>query len=362
MQRIAHGDPRVKRAASDADQRARLLAANARLVVMRHNRVAAKESGLVSAEAAPSLPRASRPRHSIQIEVLSEPTAAPPNPETIRAHPSILTALLREEMVATGRLWLLCRHLDQQGRGWVAVDELRTELTASSGRLRLCGWRRLRQLLQAGKGRLWDRDDVGRLWLYGTRRVARLLQLDRLEGELVEIPICDLTQKIGHVRACFYASFHAGRKRAMPISRERLQTITGVAPRTQRGYDAQISVERTSNFALVESADENIAWQHGRAAFRLGDGRGKDCWARRLPNSYRAPFEQHLSNNRKRLNRQLRTDLVGNRTQGNDAQTFRQLFFDDGRRAARVSRQNHDVLIRQQEQKRYAVWIEVRAG
>src|SRR5690606_34173427 len=67
-----------------------------------------------------------------------------PAPDTlIRLYPDIALGMLRHELEAVGRIWLLLRHIDHNGRGWVDIDEARRRLTAKGGALRTCGWRQL---------------------------------------------------------------------------------------------------------------------------------------------------------------------------------------------------------------------------
>ena len=62
--------------------------------------------------------------------------------------PSLLVGMLKQEVAAIGRIYLLCRHLDADGRGWLSIAALREQLTAKESPLRVCGWRRLRQIHQ----------------------------------------------------------------------------------------------------------------------------------------------------------------------------------------------------------------------
>ncbi len=301
-----------------------------------------------------------RPRQPIALEIIPDTPSVVAERTTIRVQPTLLVAMLREELAAIGRIWLLCRHLDSQGRGWIAVEKLRATLTAKFSALRVCGWRRLRQLLQDGAGILWERDDHGRLWLYGTTRVARHLDLDYLQGNCVELPITALLQTIGGVRASFYACFHAGRA-ALPISRDRLETITGVAARTQRNYDHACDVGRVSNFAILATQDkEGALWQHGRAAFAFTDPRGdrRVQWACRLPNSYLAPYKNSTTNGTKPLNRQLRRDLAKHGTQGNTSQAKRKerLYFTDGQHAAKHAHKQDRLYLRERQTKQTVIW------
>ena len=83
--------------------------------------------------------------------------------ETVPVYPSILTAMLKKHLESAGRIYLLLTHLDPQGRGWLSVDHARSQLTGSSSPLRVCGWRRLRQILHQGEGIFWERDHQHRI-------------------------------------------------------------------------------------------------------------------------------------------------------------------------------------------------------
>ena len=264
-------------------------------------------------------------------------------PANIQAHPSILTAMLREEVESIGRIWLLARHIDQAGRGWLSIDELREHLTDKQSSLRCVGWRRLRQILTAGEGRFWNRDPFGRIFLYGTTRVAQQLDVEKLTGQAVLLPIKTLTASIGTVRANFYSSFHSGRAHydgcGMPISRLVLTEQTGVSERSQRTYDLQLGIERHSNYTDVIGDAKEAHWQHV-AVFQH---QGK--LMRRLPNSYEAQHKTISTRHRKRINQQLRKDLVKIGTQGNDRKQIQRVFYTEGRQAVRATERGDTVLL-----------------
>ena len=264
-------------------------------------------------------------------------------PQTLVAQPSLLLGMLRNKVEAVGRIWLLARHLDQTGRGWLSVDELRATLTNKSATLRCVGWRRLRQLLAVGQGQFWERDRFGRIFLYGTARVAEQLDLERMTGKAVMLPVDQLTQSIATVRAHFYASFHSGRQRdnaaGMPISRDTLTELTTLSARSQRTYDRQLTIEKRANYAEVNIDPRLASWQ-GAIIFRQGDR-----WIRRLPNSYHATHQTVTTKQRKRINQRLQKDLVKFGTQGNSCQRIQRVFFANGALAAANLRRGETVII-----------------
>ena len=199
-------------------------------------------------------------------------------PTAVIAHPTMLLALLRQHQEAAGRVWLLLRALDTDGRGYVAVDDARAHLATKGAPWHCCGWRRLRQILAEGEGTFWQRDAQGGLWLRGAHRVAHALDIEKLQGFPVELPIESLLGGIQVVRATFYAAFHSGRE-SKPISRDTLHTLTGLAPRTQLDYDRLAHVGRQRNMAIGDrhtpAALQERAWQRGRGVFRFVDVKGK---------------------------------------------------------------------------------------
>jgi hypothetical protein len=298
-------------------------------------------------EARPA-PPAVTPPPPVAPESASSPSAAAPT--TLRLYPALAVGMLRAGEVAAGRIWLLLRHLDPDGRGWVTVKEARRRLTGKSARWRVCGWRQMRNLLRRGEGTFWRRRN-GRIWLRSTVRVAAALEVWRLTGRPVGLKVSILTQGIGAVRAHFYASFHSGRngpeqQAAGPIARDTLHTITDVHPRTQRRYERQAQVGRRTNYAIgpqLNARDQQReAWERGAALFPFTDERGQHgrpgetylAW--QLPNQYVGPHPQRSRRCQKRLNRAL-ADLFNQGITGNDENSrYEKCFHGNGKVAARA--------------------------
>jgi hypothetical protein len=299
------------------------------------------------------------PSLTAEPEVISSTVCTTKN---ITVHPTILLAMLKQRQEAPGRVWLLLRAIDCDGRGWLTVEEARRQLTDNDSPLHICGWRRLRQLLAQGEGTFWHRDEQDRLWLKGGHRIAHRLDSGRLQGFPIELPIERLLGGIQEVRAAFYASFHGGRD-SKPISRDTIESLSGIPGRTQLEYDRVARVQRTGNIAIgerhtTENAQER-AWRHGRAAFHFIDtegrqGRaGREYVAWRLPNSYHADYQRRSRGSRKRLNRKL-ADLVRKGIPGNDDRAVEKLFFPNGALAAKRYNRNpeHDAYWQQKESTR----------
>lgn len=253
-----------------------------------------------------------------------------PTPNSIQVSPELVAGMLREEAVGTGRVWLLARALDESGRGWISVEMLREQLTKKGSAWRICGWRRLRQILTAGSGLFWQRDSYGRVWLVGQAQVAANLGVERLSRKTVDLPSDTLFGGIGAVRAAFFAAQHTG---GAPISRATLAQMTTVPERTQRHYDSVTGTQKEVNWGIGATASaenrQEHAFQHG-GTFIFKDKHGQQRLARQLPNSYLCPFRV-IDQSKKRLNSKLQ-DLVKKGKRGNVQ--FERRYFADGRSLA----------------------------
>lgn len=242
-------------------------------------------------------------------------------PATVALPPALGLAILKQKEAAAGRLWLLLRALDGQGRGWVEAAVARVTFCGEDSAWRFCSARRLRGLLAGGDGRFWELAN-GRIWLRSMARVARMLGLRRLDGRTVALPTPDLLGGIAAVRAQLYAAFHSGR-RAGPIARQTIARRSGVAPRTQRRYDRLSGVERKANFAcgprLDSEAAQEAAWRRGPAAFVCRErrrGREGRFLAWQLPNSYHGPHAR-MGRGRQKRHQKALADLLTQGTAGN---------------------------------------------
>ena len=268
---------------------------------------------------------------------------------TIKLYPSLALAMLKQEQVACGRVWLLLRYLDKTGRGWLVPEEVRRVLTDEISPFYLCGERQLRKLLAQGDGLFWQRDE-GHIWLVGLVRVAAALGVEKLSGRPVALPLKLLLGPIGTVRAHLYASFHSGRtqtertgSRSSPISRATLTDLSGVSPRTQQSYERKAGVTVKRNLAVGSAIGavcaQEQAWQHGKALFPFTDFRGRQgkTWqtyhAWQLPNNYFGPHA-HLSRGRVRHHNRQLADLRRQGDAGNGQKVeMERRYFENGSEA-----------------------------
>ena len=270
----------------------------------------------------------------------------PLNGDTIKHYPSIGIAALKEEQASIYRVWLMFRYLDRDGRGWLPVQDVREQLTGKESKLRLFTWRRLRQILGQGHDKYWTWDkDNGRLWLFGAAKTAANLEVDRLTGRPVALPITAITESIGVFKAHLYGAWHSGRKTNNPISRNVQEMITSVPERTQRHYCKVAVIRRQTNIAIGNKKNseevEKQAWQRGRATFEFVDHQGRQgrkgttyiAW--HLPNSYTGPHQQSPKGRMRKINRKL-ADLVTKGARENGSETVKKLYFVNGKEAGRA--------------------------
>lgn len=299
-----------------------------------------------------------------------KPALLPLYKDTIRHYPTLGIAALEHEQAAAYRVWLMGRYLDGMGSGRLDIQQVRDVFAAPGSRLRLCGWRRLRQILGQGHGRFWQWDkQSGCLWLFGAARVAANLDVTRLAGQPVALPIAAITAGIGDFKAHLYAAWHSGRRTDNPITRQKQEELTGIPERTQRHYGrvAQVGVRR--NLAIgdtyTKEAAEKTAWRRGQV-FTFTDYQGQQgrvgtryvAW--QMPNSYTGPHSGAASGRQRKINRELK-DLVDKEAQGNSSQRVRRCYYANGGEAGRAYNRQPDQdvywpLPRQRRRNSAALW------
>jgi hypothetical protein len=314
------------------------------------------ESATVTAVLRKNKP-ASRQVASGKWQVDSLPTPKPKSkstrPATVKLFPDIALGMLRQEMAAAGRIWLLLGYIDNVGRGWLTFEAVKEQLTGKKSGLRVCGWRQLRNLLNEGEGVFWERGN-GRIWLRSAAKVAAALGIQRLKLQPVALAVSALLEGIGQVRAHLYASFHSSRGKgdteASPIARETLTRISRVPQRTQRFYEQRANVKTKRNFAIGPAASdlesETLTWRHGAAVFQLNDPDGwhgrknRTYLAWQLPNNYTGPHAKQPRGRMKRINQELADlfmkGMTGNSEELVEDKKLSKRFFGNGRLAVKA--------------------------
>jgi hypothetical protein len=180
---------------------------------------------------------------------------------------------------AAARLWLIARALDERGAGRASVDQLRTLFVR---RWQLMTWRRLRQIMDEGEERFWQRGTGrhGTRWLYyrSETRVLHAYGATAVYGYGVAVPVEQLVaaRSIRPLRQLFYDAAHSARQSlsgyTAPIARETLAAITGTSAHTQRRYELARGIEAQATYAIIGRYNAHtLAAEH--AADSMGDAR-----------------------------------------------------------------------------------------
>jgi len=270
-------------------------------------------------------------------------------PERVKVDPTIARAFLgrdphnpKRTLVRVGASYYRFRADDTRGSGKIAKSMAYDILVNDCGMTR----RNVRGILRQGNGLAWRVTD-DHVYLFSPARVSIALDAGSLKGRPVYVPVSDLCGGIQKVRAAFYATYHGGRRAAMPMTRKTIRELTGVPERTQVIYDHVAGVKVSYNIGTEneEPTQENYqrrAWKHGRAVFKLFDlKQHKTVIAWRRPNSYDAAYLQAPRGRQRKHNRKI--NLVIERQPGNDSDIV-QTNFPTAEIAARHASRNpgHD--------------------
>lgn len=297
----------------------------------------------------------------------AKPTAVAPSPVaplgvamatavTLKNHSLLGIAILNQKKTAVYRVWLLCRYLDKDGRGWLSLKELRAALTAKESPHYLFNYRRWRQIVGEGSGTFWQEAN-GRLWLFGVSRLAIALGVAKV-GKPVALPLATITGDLKQFNAHLYASWDTRRKPS-PISRQKRAAVLGVPERTQRHYCRTAGIKRVANYALVTPNDvQSYAWHHGGTAifpftdFKGRNGRkGKRYTARQLPTTQKARHERANVGRTQKINQRINLVIQASR-----AKTER-LFFESAKQATKKASRGRECFWRYHQSADYGLWV-----
>lgn len=195
---------------------------------------------------------------------------------TVRIYPDLTALAHKARRDPECRLYLVAKSLDAAGSGWIGLPALRSILAG------VYTDRRLRQVLAAGEGVFWTRNEkLDRLSLPGPGKVIAELGGGRMASRPVLVNQADLLGGIKKYRAvAVFGAFLSGRRRAdNPISQPAIRDAIGIAESTQRTYytAAGVAARRGIKLGGVATAArlEEAHWKHGRSVFKFVDWIGK---------------------------------------------------------------------------------------
>lgn len=154
------------------------------------------------------------------------------------------------------RVWRLSHHIDGNGSGRVDRSPLSSRLDALGVTPR--SRRRWVEDATQNVGVITPAEAKNGVCFYldNLGNAARKLGARGVGSRPVELMQVDSLFKTGwraEVWRCFIASRNIGD--AMPISREKMEELTGVPPRTQRHYEEQRVVEKRANYCPTDTVD-----------------------------------------------------------------------------------------------------------
>ena len=257
--------------------------------------------------------------------------------KVVSTYPSLNVAFLRRNSVL-GRAWYLFRYIDPQGRGVVSRTEAQAIFCDKASELYAMTRQRFGQVLREGDGVTWHLDN-DRIFLFGAVKTSANFGVDKLRGANVAVPIDDLLHGQKRARAAFWATVHAGRRKAKPIARNTLRDAFGVPNSTQRAYDATTATKRQLNIVIIpETEADNYKYTRKRRI------KGREVLTAQLPSNYVSPYEKARSGRKSKINKQLKDSLVSNtHRQGHVKQ---KLYFDNEKAAHKATNKGRDAMYR----------------
>lgn len=302
------------------------------------------------------------------------------NPKSIRIAPTLAAFCLDRKHRHNGaaldgpyRLYKILQALDHNGRGWLANQDIEPLLTKKESQFYIYGRRQLKTILRRGEGLFWNRvksQGHVRIRLVSRARLISILSPgSRLRGREVEIPLSYLLGsgrgRQADVNAALYAAVHAGRlhrdkgrsgeTKPRPISRARLNELSGCSNYRQRSYERRMDITVQRNIHILGTHDdydlERARRHFGLPAYKHTDHKGKINRHRRgaaynavrLPNSYHLPDAITIVNSRRlrTINRFL-DGLCHLGSGGSDREAIVRLYHRDVVTAVRAAQKDQE--------------------
>jgi hypothetical protein len=225
----------------------------------------------------------------------------------VRVLPFLAFASYGQKAGGAWRLWTLAKALDQAGSGVVVFEDLKNYVLEMGA-----GDKSFRRWLTDAKRRGWlhqvqRRDGSKVLILAGLVRVAGALGVSDPGGNWIKVRAKDLVVDgwRGFVWAGYLTTFKG------PVSRERLEALTGVPQRTQALWEQTPGIEHEKNYAISGISGDHLTGfrEHCRPAsfeFRDRSTNEKNVIAWRLPDRRKVSSYTAELSNRGRLRKARR--------------------------------------------------------
>ena len=215
------------------------------------------------------------------------------------------------------------------------------KLTEATIKAELCGpgedgfflhkigtWRGIRQKLDHGAGLFWERyrDKRGRktVRLFSRLNVLKALfgdDIDILRGDLVWMPLEDITGSLADFRAACFEAFLVGRKNPeRPISKPAIRKSTGMSERAQWNYRQKRGIVAQANQAIIGPYSQDLrdkaANKYGSSVYKVTDWEGRngkkgaELLARKIADCYKGmTLEKAEGGAKKSINKAITMNL-----------------------------------------------------
>jgi hypothetical protein len=253
-----------------------------------------------------------------------------------RLYPGLVTVATRKGHAAPLAVWHLARALDTRGAGRVLLGDLRGEGMKLWSRSKT--YSAIREAARLGLVAVVTRrrDGARVVTLRSLAHVAKVFNIADLGARPVLARVSAL-RTAATFKAAVFSAFHAGRKgdTARPISRQTLQTLTGIGRRTQARYERRNNdrhngqVRRRANFAVLAQGPEALPGArenvHG-ACYTYGG-----AVVRPMPNSYTSTLATVSGSKLRKMN------LKGGLVDSGAGQHKARVFFPDAKSARKAA-------------------------
>ncbi len=228
-----------------------------------------------------------------------------PPPLAIKLYPGLSVAAIKTGPDKELALWYELRAINVTHMGKLLLGDALAALVKHFGYSRATVYR----LLKAGKGKFWDIRGSKLSGGFGGRTVIKLRGLEKVAeylgtypGRPVEIRASDFRGRQAKTAQLYASFFKPDGSRAKPISRDSIETATGVKRRQQKRYDKVTGIKRVANFAFQQDGKGKLV-----PIRHLVNGKSRQ-WLkdRRLGNTYHSRALKAPRGMTKRINEVLR--------------------------------------------------------
>ena len=200
----------------------------------------------------------------------------------IKSYPQLSLEVMRRRLESQYRVWLIARHLDRRGRGYIPVKMLRRFVV----RHRLCTRKTLQRALD-GPSIFWT-GYYHALYLVGVCKVADALDVE-LSHRPVFLPLAAFSS-IHQLRSVFVASYFAAKPRTIAI--DTLAALTGRTRRSVSRYLESGHITKTSNFMRsVREPGPTLDPALAEQGYFRANIRAQTVLVKRMPNTYESDLD-----------------------------------------------------------------------